>query len=327
MSFPLSRHHGAVVFLDDDLGMGDVYKDCFFSMWPIRTFSSPSVFVEYMREQIATEADMATYLRSSISRARSGKGTIAMEALRFWNAFPQRFNLPRVVVVDYHMPEMNGFDTLKAIREWGGQRMCISGIASEEVVSAAFNDRVIDYYIPKQNTGLIEAIPVGINKLLQRSFAEGGNLWNPWYTSMDSMQYLTMRDPVVSDELFKHVSAEYEHISIGDPFGVLMLSGQGKLRWLQLETSESLDSAADVAVERGLPESEASAVRFGRSLSNARILKALGISAKVELADPVMQVRVPQLNSVLTGSVFDIECVGTPPVEACFDAWRAKHSA
>jgi CheY-like chemotaxis protein len=213
-----------------------------------------------MREQIVTEADMATYLRSSIGRAHSGKGTIAMEALRFWNAFPQRFNLPRVVVVDYHMPEMNGFETLQAIRDWGGQRMCISGIATERAVADAFNNRVIDYYLPKQNAVLLEEIPIGINKLLDRSFAEGGNLWSPWYTSMDSVQYLTIRDPAVSDELFKHVSSEYEHISIGDPFGVLMLSGQGKLRWLQLETSESLDSAADVAVERGLPESEASAV-------------------------------------------------------------------
>lgn len=325
MSFPLERHPGAIIFVDDDENYLAAVKTIFPSNWNIQTFADVSAFVSHMTVMMAVVKDMDAYQLGSIERCRQG-GSVAIEVLRFWNAFPERYALPQVVLMDYHMPHHSGLDALKQVKDWGGPKVLLTGVADEALVCRAFNEHRIDYYIAKQNAKIL-ALIVSTVKLMLNNYTEASSLkWNAWNMSLRPEQQLILRHPEITQALFEFVDDNCEHVVIGDPFGVMALGYGGEVKWLQLETTATLDAAADLAVKTGGPSEDAQSVRAGRSLTNARINSALGIAGTPSAAAKAFQIRIPSINEMLFGAVFDLTVAGAPLPEMCYTAWQARQS-
>ncbi len=325
MSFPLERHPGSIIFVDDDENYLAAVKTIFPPQWSIQTFAHTSEFVSHMTTMMAVIEDMDAYQRGAIDRCRKG-GSVAIEVLRFWNAFPERYALPKVVLMDYHMPNHSGLDALEQIKDWHGPKVLLTGVADEALVCRAFNERLIDYYVAKQNAKIL-ALIVSTVKLMLNNHTEISSLqWNAWNMSMRPEQALILRYPEITQALFKFVDDNCEHIVIGDPFGVMALGYAGEVKWLQLETTATLDAAADLLVKSGGTSEDAQSVRAARSLTNARINSALGIADTPSTAANAFQIRIPSINEILFGAVFDLTVGGAPRPEACYTAWQQRQS-
>ena len=323
MPFSLSRYPGTVVFVDDDENYLSAIRATFPPTPHIKTFADPNEFVAYMATQIAVAKDMEAYFQGSIDRSKKS-GSVAIEVLRFWNAFPDRFAMPQVVVIDYHMPNLNGLDALEKCKEWKGSRILMTGVADEALVCKAFNYKRIDYYIAKQNTNIMRQIVVTTTALLKEQNLTSWAQWNPWYISMSPEQKLFLREPQVAAELSTLLGGEFEHVVIGSPFGVMALGHAGGVKWIQLETTSSLDEAADLAAKNGSSNEDVQSVRAGRALTDARINAALAIAGQPLAVPCSFQVRIPRINEMLYGALFDVSAAGAPPAEFCYTAWNAR---
>lgn len=323
MSFPLERHPGSIVFVDDDETYLTVIENILPREWNIKTFPNATDFVEHMQAKIAVAKDMSSYQRGAIDRYKRS-GSVAIEVLRYWNAFPERYSLPQVVVIDYHMPNLNGLEALEKVKEWNGKKALLTGVADEAIVCRAFNARIIDYYVAKQSARIMQEIVSAVKLMLNNYAATDRVKWTAWYMSMKPEQKLFMQEPNISKALFDFVDESYEHVAIGDPFGVMALGHNGGVKWLQLETSASLDAAAELAMKMGGSADDAQSVRVGRKLTDARIKSALSIAKKPAFAPCKFEIRIPSINEVLFGAAFDINAVGAPPAEMCYSAWHER---
>lgn len=322
MNFPLKRHPGSVVFVDDDENFLEVMKTIFPPEWNIIVFANAGDFVEYMQSKMAVSKEIDAYQLRAIERLKKG-GAVALEVARFWNSFPERYSLPQVVIVDYHMPSLNGLDALEMIKEWDGQKILLTGVADESLICRAFNERRIDFFIAKQNARIMQQIASTL-KLMLNDCGTSDLKWDIWNLSLRSEQNLIIQEPEIATALFEFVGDNCEHVVIGEPFGVMALGYDGGVRWLQLETTATLDAAADLALEMKVAQEDARDIRSGRVLSNARINSALRIYDMATVAASSFQTRIPCINEMLYGAVFKLDIAGFPPPELCYSAWHTR---
>ena len=73
-----------------------------------------------------------------------------------------RFRRVSVLLVDYAMPTMNGLDFCASLLDRDIRRVLLTGVADEKTAVAAFNDGLIDHYLPKAKlpspTGIVPYI-------------------------------------------------------------------------------------------------------------------------------------------------------------------------
>jgi CheY-like chemotaxis protein len=324
MTFPINRHPGTVIFVDDDANFLKTIRTVVDQDWSVRTFAMTSDFVDHIGAKIAVARDLETYQRRAMDRYRSG-GSVATEVLRYWNSFPERFALPQVVVIDYYMPNMTGLEALEKCEGWNGKRILMTGLADEDLVCKAFNDKQIDYYISKKNSKLISQITKAVSLMMHRAFDCHIPQWNAWFASLQSQHHLILANEAVNSELNAILGSDFEHVTIGDPFGVMGLGHSGGVKWIQLETAATLDTAATMAAEAGVAESDVRRIREGRALSDIRIQKSLSAPAEqTTIKDVAFTVRIPGTSEVVYGAEFEVVTHAAPPKEMCYFAWLGR---
>ena len=69
-----------------------------------------------------------------------------------------RFNRLSVLLIDYAMPTMNGLDFCANLADRDVRRVLLTGVADEKTAVQAFNDGLIDHYLPKAKLASIGGI-------------------------------------------------------------------------------------------------------------------------------------------------------------------------
>lgn len=323
MTFPLERHPGSIVFVDDDETYLSVIRSIFPATWNILTFVDACEFVDHIAAKNAAAKEMAAYQRGAIDRYKKG-ASLASEVVRFWNAFPERYSLPQVVIIDYHMPTLNGLEALGLLQDWGGQKILLTGVADEASVCQALNERRIHYYIAKQNARLIDQTVTTVKMMLNNYAGTAAHRWNVWQLSMRTEQELLLQNPHVTKALFDFVGEVNEHVVLGDPFGVMSLGHNGGVKWFQIETTTSLSTAASIAQNMGAEADLVDAIREGSVISDARICSALGLLKPPSTHTKPLEIYIPQINETLYGGAFELDVPTAPPPEMCYSTWLAR---
>lgn len=83
-----------------------------------------------------------------------------------------RYNEISVVVVDYDMPEMNGLEFCRKLKNPNIKKILLTGQAGSDEAISAFNDNVIDYYIKKSDADLHKNLLRAIFDLQNRYFID-----------------------------------------------------------------------------------------------------------------------------------------------------------
>ena len=83
---------------------------------------------------------------------------------------PHRFERISVVVVDYDMPEMDGLELCRNIKNHSIKKILLTGKADEKLAVQAFNQGLIDRFIMKQDAEVIPSLNQAIVELQQAYF-------------------------------------------------------------------------------------------------------------------------------------------------------------
>jgi CheY-like chemotaxis protein len=272
MNFPLFNRPGTLVFLDDDADYLEMLALVLPRKWHARMFLQPHECIRQLQQEHPFwEAD-AWNQQQLVDQWRAGRPLVP-QILEYWARHTERFSLTRVCVVDFSMPAMDGLQVLSELGDWPGARVLLTGQADDQVAIDAFNEGLIQQFIPKQ-TGDPGARLVEVVERLQGT--PHASHAQTWRATLKPEQAALLRDPAVARELAALASRHWlEHVVIGDPFGVLGLDAAGSPSWLQLESGAALPALAELAQMEGMDAAVVADVRAGRKLVNLEVSQAL----------------------------------------------------
>jgi len=310
-TLPLYQRPGRFVFLDDDPEYLAMLGMVMPTAWSIELFTRPSAFLARMRDEAAAwEADVARQV-AVLDRWRQGQ-TLLPQVLRYWADTPQRTRLVQRCVVDHAMPGMHGLAVLAQLANWPGMRLLLTGQADQQVAIQAFNQGLIDRFIPKQTPGIARQVQQALMEPAPQIRRALDTLWR---TTLSVEQWSWLQREDVARDL-KNLLAQrrwVEHAVTGAPFGMLGLNLQGQVEWLQLESPDSLRELAELCTAAGLSAAVRDDVGAGRLLVAAELQTQLGLSGPPRQT-PAFMVGGPQ---GLVGAVFALAPDDLPaPLEA-----------
>jgi len=140
----------------------------------------------------------------------------------------QRFARLSVLLIDYAMPQMNGLEFSAQVADPDAKRVLLTGVADESTAVEAFNDGLIDLYLPKARLAQAGSLEPFIQTMQHAYFQQ----YTARLTSNVSMQTPPfMQDPAIvgyfSQLLRKHQIVEY--FLVNDPDGYLLLQADGTM--------------------------------------------------------------------------------------------------
>lgn len=163
-----------------------------------------------------------------------------------------RFDMPAVVVVDYAMPQMDGLEFCEAIRRLPCKKILLTGQADEKVAIDAFNRKLIDRFIRKNDTDAMNRLENEIVQL-QEDFFIGQTSTLKDLLSRHSYAFLA--DPAIvalAEQLCKRYRF-VEYYVFPHPTGILFLDTRGKATLMVIETAAGLTTQFEVAQDQGAP--------------------------------------------------------------------------
>ena len=302
MSFPLYRRPGAVVFLDDDLDYLEMLAEVMPMEWYVHLMLRPVACIDMLLDETAPrELDMWRQ-QEIINCWRDGTALIP-QILKYWREDGMaRFTLTQVCVVDYSMPAMSGLRVLGELTSWLGSRILLTGRADEQLAVSAFNQGLIQQFIPKQSTDIRQRLTEAIQSLLHKPSLRHEQTWR---ATLSMQQNMFLSDPAIAAELEKLAQTQgwIEHVVIGAPFGVLALDSAAQAMWLQLEPADRLSELAEMAESQGWDTITVQQVRSGKKLIDLELQLALGADQK---ARPREAFRLGADPSLLYAALFEI---------------------
>jgi CheY-like chemotaxis protein len=164
----------------------------------------------------------------------------------------QRFDTPAVLVIDYAMPQMNGLAFCKAIEDLPCKKILLTGQADEKIATDAFNHKLIDRFIKKND-------PVALNNLEAEIIKLQNEFFNEQTSTLKDLlsrhSYAFLNDSAVG-ALVEQLCIRYrfvEYYLFPNPSGILFFDMQGKATLMVIETQASLITQVEVAQDQGAP--------------------------------------------------------------------------
>lgn len=177
----------------------------------------------------------------------------------------RRFEQVSVVVVDYDMPEINGIEFCKSLKNPAIKRILLTGKADEQLAIRAFNDRTIDRFIRKQDANAMDMLNQAIQDLQKEYFEQIENMLSE---ALAVGSHMFLRDPDFGerfDEIRKQLGI-VEHYLSYTPDGILMLDMAGVAHLLIVQTEEMLRGCHEIAFDLDAPEELLEELRSGQSI-------------------------------------------------------------
>lgn len=141
---------------------------------------------------------------------------------------PLRFSTASVLVVDYDMPEMNGLDLCRQLRDPHIKKVLLTGVADERIAVQAFNDGLIDRFLMKNDPDIASKIKHAIEDSQRQYFQQVSSMLQNTL-ALKSPEFLY--NPAFADYFFalqaQHGFVEYYYVE--SPSGFVLLDEDGAL--------------------------------------------------------------------------------------------------
>jgi CheY-like chemotaxis protein len=226
---PYLQRPGSVVFVDDNQDFLEAMAGAISPRQSALFFTHPRQVVEHLERQAPfAQADVWQH-RSMISRWLDARVPLAPQLLQYWAAHTERFGLTRVVVTDGVMSNITGLELLDRISEYPCARVLLTGSDDARSAIAAFNDDRIDYFLTKQDTGLLNTL----ERIVERAACVPPDaVQGAWALCLAPAQEHAIQ--VAGGALRSALQARFnEYAIIGEPFGALGIGAGGCIGWLQ----------------------------------------------------------------------------------------------
>lgn len=171
-----------------------------------------------------------------------------------------RFATPTVLVIDFVMPQMNGIDFCMAIQSLPCKKILLTGQADEKIALDAFNCKLIDRFIKKNEPDALNRLESEISKLQREFFIEQTSTLKD-LLSRHSHAFIS--DPaiaILTGELCIRYSF-VEYYLFPNPAGILFFDCHGKPTLMVIETNASLSMHREIAQDQYAPPELLTALR------------------------------------------------------------------
>ena len=241
-ALPPYYHPTTVCFIDDNysflrsIGIGMPVDS------PFLSFLSPEEAIDVVNipNPLPPLADRC--LRMDLSKPANPLIHIDLHALEREIKEIERFRRISVLLIDYAMPTMTGLQFCELVADRDIKCALLTGVADEKTAVAAFNDGLIDRYIPKAGLTSTEGILPHIESLKQDYFDQ----YSRRLTSnldLDPPRFMT---DLAVREVFEQILRQeriIEYFMVSQPYGYLMLRADGSmLRFMVMDEDERAKS-------------------------------------------------------------------------------------
>ncbi|TJZ74083.1 response regulator [Chitiniphilus eburneus] len=178
---------------------------------------------------------------------------------------PNRFDQVTVLVIDYAMPGLDGLEYCRHVRDPAVKKILLTGKADEKLAVQAFNQGLIDRFLPKQAPDLVARLSQDIQALQQAYFRD---LTQPLANALALDSHAFLRDEAFSGwfaALCRRLGI-VEHYVHADPGGLLLLDADANAQLLVVLSEEDLVAQHDEAFDLGAPSQVLEALRRGSGL-------------------------------------------------------------
>lgn len=164
-----------------------------------------------------------------------------------------RFEQVSVVVVDYDMPEIDGLELCRSLKNPSLKKILLTGKADEKVAVQAFNQGLIDRFILKQDDDVFTLLSRAIVDLQLAYFESLGRM------VMDALalgSHTFLRDPVFIEE-FRLICSRLNIVEFyisSIPDGILMLDADGAASLMIVQSEEDMLSHYEIAYDQAAPQ-------------------------------------------------------------------------
>ncbi|XOV84362.1 MAG: hypothetical protein ACFHXK_04445 [bacterium] len=178
----------------------------------------------------------------------------------------ERFRRLSVLMIDYAMPVFDGLEFCAEIKDKTLKKALLTGVAEEKTAVAAFNQGLIDSYIPKR------LITDG-NKIIPYADALKKAYFDQYSARLSSNLALNpprfMTDKQVADYFYAVLKAEriVEYYLVSEPYGYLMLRANGSMLRLVFFTEDQRSEQLALAQAHQAPAHIMQQLSSGQSIA------------------------------------------------------------
>ncbi|HEY4373817.1 MAG TPA: response regulator [Burkholderiales bacterium] len=265
MNIALMSWPARVACIDDSPGFLQSIASRITSMGPNYTcdlFDEGRTAIEVLLESIPENNGGRTPEVFRDFDAAQGNFDLKLDDLHRISQKLDRFMTPAIVLVDYSMPDMDGLAVCAALRERAAQLILFTGQADESVGLAAFNDGLIDYFLPKgPDAGKM------LPKVLERSMRKYFQGQCKFAADLIRMNPGSVLNDSALEVLIEKVKAQggfTEHYYVSNPEGFLLVRADGTASRLIIETDHSMRAHEEAAMDNGAPQSLIESLRQRR---------------------------------------------------------------
>jgi CheY-like chemotaxis protein len=253
MRLPIYQHPSLTVLVNDNAAFLQRLESELGPAVTGKAFSDPREALAWLQRQHA-EAPAEQLLACERASLQPHCVTLAVERIFRIGFRPERFMLPSVVVVDARMQKMNGLAFLEALAGLPCKKILLYEAGDERTALDAFNRRLADHAIRKNDDDALEQLASGIGAL-QRAYFNA--LSEPLRAPLALHGFSFVGDMAVA-RLVRELIGQYgivEHYLYAQPGGLLLHDAAGRTRLLVIETEEGMQAHFEVARDNDAPAS------------------------------------------------------------------------
>jgi len=239
-----------VVAVDDHLPFMECLRLFLGSDAPVKIFDNPRVALDWLHEMNneAKNRGLPISVGYDEQTLIAERRMVALDVDQIYKKvmYPDRFNFPAVVIVDYSMPQMNGVDFCRELARLPCKKILLTGVADESVATAAFNKGLIDRYLKKCDPDILERLKNEIAELTAEYFQDKSRTLNEL---LEQQTFAFLSDDTFTN-LVNALAAQYgfvERFIFADPAGILFFDAHGKPTLMVVETESGMASHLEAA--------------------------------------------------------------------------------
>jgi len=244
-SLPLFYYPSTWIYVDDDKNLLNTMKMVLSEINSIKLFQSSVDCLKYIESYEQPSVNFS-FLKSITDDEKYG--VLNHTPIDFdVTGIPKlvdnknRYNEISVVIIDYNMPEIDGFSLAKKIHGFSAKKLLLTGKVETNQAIKAFNDHLIQSYVKKFDDCMEEKLIAYLKKLTYEYFQ---TLTSPLLSYLEVDHKLPQSDPVFIN-FFKRFCEEnsiVEYYLIDKQGSVLLINEKGESFCLVMQSDKAINS-------------------------------------------------------------------------------------
>lgn len=247
-AMPACFHHPIkVIFLDDNRAFLDAIDLEFATQINLQTLTNAEAAFKAVDNHSQNITKSVFKLMNDVNVDAISDHVINFKIINLLNHIydKTRFDHVAVLVVDYEMPDINGIDFCKKLKESKIFRIMLTAEADKDIAIKAFNNGLIDKFILKTSQELYSEITLAVHELTRRYFRElSYSVINEHVSSIDALFSNKIYLEIFAKVKLQSQAVEYYMVDNSGSF--LFLDKDANPTWFIVRHSKELDQQLEL---------------------------------------------------------------------------------